>query len=321
MIIAIYRVEREGRKEGIRRFVFYKLDMQPGLLHQYARGLVAFEFGVQAPNVLLFVGGLTNGLLDVPYLKGLARSVSETSGEQWSLVQVLLTSSYSGWGTLSLQRDAQELGLAVEYLRSEQGGLRQKIVLMGHSTGCQDAMQYLTRYKPRSSSQEIHGAILQAPVSDSEGVSQNIDPVVLEQMLNEVETEYIRAGKEKHILPQRFSDVFWGSPISAYRFYSLLKPKQDDDFFSSYLTDTDLQLSFGQVHKPLLVLYGSKDEFVPEHVHKQELINGWKAATSTQFWSPLSKILQGATHDVGSKSEPGAEDDLIKTIVQFLQQI
>lgn len=301
---------------------------QPGTLHHYAHGLTAFEFSTDpAANVLLFVGGLTNGLLDVPYVPPLAAAVSAIStksDESWSLIQVLLTSSYSGWGLSSLAKDTRELARAIEYLRSPQGGQRRKIVLMGHSTGSQDTMEYLTQQWHKegfSSTHEIDGGILQACVSDCEGNIGNLEPNALNDLLLEIETEYISTGKEQNILPQKFRDICWGFPITAYRFYSLFKPRQDDDYFSSTFTEEDLKETFGKVDRPILVLYGSKDEFVPRHVDKQKLITSWEKATPPQFWSPLSKVIQGASHDVGPKSDSGAQSDLINTVVQFLSGI
>lgn len=60
---------------------------------------------------------------------------------------------------------------------------KQKIILMGHSTGCQDAMQYLLTKHHQT---PIHGAILQAPCSDREAFAE------------EGHTRVARAAKEMH---------------------------------------------------------------------------------------------------------------------------
>lgn len=299
---------------------------QQGTLHNYAHGLTAFEFATQpALNIVLFVGGLTNGLLDVPYLESLALAVSSIpheSEEDWSLVQVLLTSSYSGWGTSSLAKDTEELRKAVGYFRSKVGGSRQKIVLMGHSTGCQDAMEYITRewHKPGFSDEhKIEGAILQAPVSDCENLAQTLGAGEIDDLISEIERDFILTGKVDDILPEKFRKLCWGYPITAYRFKSLMKPREDDDYFSSFLTQEDFLESFAKINCPLLVLYGSKDEFVPSHVDRQELINSWKRAAPSKLWSPFSKVLTGATHDVGPDSDEGTQQDLIDTVISFVK--
>lgn len=60
----------------------------------------------------------------------LARAIEETG---WSVVEVLLTSSYAGWGHSSIAQDAKELALAVQYFREHRNTRR--VVLLGHSTG------------------------------------------------------------------------------------------------------------------------------------------------------------------------------------------
>lgn len=49
-----------------------------------------------------------------------------------------------GYGTGSLDRDAADLRLLCAHLR-QQHGIR-GVVLVGHSTGCQDAVRYMQRY-------------------------------------------------------------------------------------------------------------------------------------------------------------------------------
>jgi hypothetical protein len=52
---------------------------------------------------------------------------------------VLLSSSYAGWGTASLAGDAAELRTLLAHLTGVRGARR--VVLMGHSTGCQDIVR------------------------------------------------------------------------------------------------------------------------------------------------------------------------------------
>ncbi|CAX42735.1 conserved hypothetical protein [Candida dubliniensis CD36] len=309
------------------------VPQQKGIVHTYGFNLTAFEFTTSdskktSPNVILFVGGLGNGLLNVPYLPQLADSASNefqsADGGSWSLVQVLLSSAYQGWGTSSLDRDAFELQSAIEYFRSERGGNRQKIVIMGHSTGCQDVIHYLTKtlYKeniPETS--QVQGGILQAPVSDSEALSSGRDPAKYEALIQRVYEEYISKGRENEILPQEYRKITWGMPTSAYRFYSLASKRGDDDYFSSYLTEDDYKNSFGKVNKPLLVLYGSIDEFVPEYVDKEKLVSKWKQSTPSQYWSEHSQIIKGATHNLGDGSDAGVIDYLVSVVKKFISDL
>jgi triacylglycerol esterase/lipase EstA (alpha/beta hydrolase family) len=68
-------------------------------------------------------------------------TIAKSLPSSWAIAEVLLSSSYRGWGTSSLAKDARELSECVSYFASLRPSA--KIVLMGHSTGCQDIMEYL----------------------------------------------------------------------------------------------------------------------------------------------------------------------------------
>lgn len=296
-----------------------------GTLHDYAPRLTAFEFddGAQlAENVLVFIGGLTDGLLTVPYVPNLAASLSKETNSKWVVAQALITSSYDGWGTGSLARDVEELSLLVKYLRSNKGGQRKKIVLMGHLTGCQDTITYLSKLLVSNDDQSIQldGAILQAPVSDSEAFGSEVEPEKLNQLLAELK-DLLDKGQGDTLLPDEWRKLMLNTPINAYRFHSLVSKRGDDDYFSSYLDKSDFEKSFSVVKTPILVLYGEKDESVPSFVDREKLVDSWRQSTDPKYWSPLSKVLKGATHNCGPGSDKGAEEDLIQTVLKFISNI
>lgn len=303
----------------------------PARVYEYTPGLTAFEFGENtdaelAPNVIIFIGGLGDGVLTVPYITNLSKSLKDVDNGsgRWLLIQILISSSYQGWGTGSLKRDAQEIGRAVQFFRSEKGGNRKKVVLMGHLTGTQDSVQYLSKFVYENEGDQtirLDGAILQAPVSDRQAFEQEEDPSVFAQLLSKCKTEFIDKGKENDILPQEYRNLTFGVPVTAYRFYSLASVRGDDDFFSSDLTADDHKQTFGKIKTPFLVLYGEKDEYASPTLDRQKLIDSWRAATTEGYWSPLSKVLKGATHNVGPASDEGAEEDLIKTVKAFITHI
>ena len=136
----------------------------PGILHSYSKSLTAFEHASpipSPPNLILFLGGLGDGPLGVRYPASLAASLPPS----WSLAEVLLSSAFDGWGTGSLSRDATELGKCIAYFRAQRPG--GKIVVMGHSTGCQDVMEYVVGKGEYGGG--IEGGVLQAGVSDRQG--------------------------------------------------------------------------------------------------------------------------------------------------------
>ncbi|PRW56053.1 UPF0613 -like [Chlorella sorokiniana] len=125
-----------------------------GTLFRYgpAAANVAFLSG-RHPRYVVLVGGLTDGLLFAPYVRPLAARLEE---RRWSLVQVLLSSSHTGYGCASLDQDAEELHRLACHLRAEYGS--QGMVIVGHSTGCQDAVRYAQQYCSAPSSDSSNGS-------------------------------------------------------------------------------------------------------------------------------------------------------------------
>lgn len=303
--------------------------MHTVIIHKYTDLLTAIEFGAESDvpeNFLVFVGGLTDGFLTVPYVPQLASGVRENLGSKWVVVQALISSSYLGFGTGSLRRDAEEIGQLVKYLRTKRGKESAKVVLMGHSTGCQDTMEYLTKYSREEGFekiQEINGGILQAPVSDSEAFefwSKGEDLKTLKELISLAKT-YLDAGKPNELLPKAALDLALGTAFTAYRFHSLATRRGDDDYFSSYLDDEDYAKTFAVVQKPLLILYSEADEHVPLYVNKKELVEKWKKAAHPAVWSKHSKLVPGALHNVGPGSAEGAVDDVVETVIKFIKDL
>ncbi|KAK9236940.1 hypothetical protein V1525DRAFT_405455 [Lipomyces kononenkoae] len=286
-----------------------------GTLHAYSTKLAAFEFGTSTgtphKDILLFIGGLGDGLLTVPYIPQLAASI-DSSG--WSLVQLLISSSYRGWGAGDLARDASEIEEAVSYFSKLRGG---KVVLMGHSTGCQDTIYYLTRHATSLDNSKLTAGILQAPVSDREAML-HLFPDQYSELLEYAVSE-ANSGRGQEFLPKKYSDLFFSTPITANRWISLAKHLGDDDFFSSDIESNILKTTFGIIRVPLLVLYSGSDEFVPGTIDKEQLISRWKAATSEGIWSSLSGVIRGGKHNLGQGSDPDAAGNAISKVSEFLR--
>ena len=95
----------------------------------------------EAANALVFIGGLGDGPHTVPAIRAVAARLhegpdgSDGSSDCWSVFEVRLNSSFGQWGFASLRDDVREVGEVVSYLRDGLG--KKRVVLMGHSTGCQ----------------------------------------------------------------------------------------------------------------------------------------------------------------------------------------
>lgn len=110
----------------------------PLLAHPYrspARGTCAYEMGNTASkNALVFIGGLKDGPHTTPYVRTIARRLEKAPELDFSVFETRLRSSFDGFGTSSLADDVHDISALVKYLRSIG---REKIILFGHSTGCQ----------------------------------------------------------------------------------------------------------------------------------------------------------------------------------------
>ncbi|OOF96562.1 hypothetical protein ASPCADRAFT_206733 [Aspergillus carbonarius ITEM 5010] len=306
----------------------------PGILHEYAPRLVAFEFTTpnttpHSSNALLFIGGLTDGLLTVPYVQTLASNLtsdSSPSPNTWSIFNVLLTTSYLGWGINSLDRDVEDIAQCVNYVRKLKGP-DAKIVIMGHSTGSQDVLHYLSAPNPVAYNPDVNGlkyitrprvdgAIMQAPMSDRQGLDTtltNAEAVgAYEQLVG-----MARIAEPRTLLPLNLTGLVGldpETPVNAWRFLSLASPDspehpRQDDLFSSDLSDQRLLETFGVVGERgllgyrLMTLYSGNDEYAAPGLDMELMLKRWENATNTgagevKWDAEGSAVIPGATHNV-----------------------
>lgn len=298
-----------------------------GTAHKYSKRQIAFEHASptasstnDAPNTLLWVGGLTDGLLTVPYPTSIAASLPPS----WVLAEVLISSSYKGWGTSSLARDAREIGECVQYFKNLRPGKR--VVLMGHSTGCQDAMEYVIG-KDAEKRPGLDGVILQGGVSDREGwedaVKEGEEKRAYDAIVQKAK-ELIDQGQEKEVMPREGNVVMkeLGGPMNAYRTYSLLAKGGDDDYFSSDLTDDVFANTFGKFPKstPVCFLLGSLDPYVPATVDRAALVRRWTRIIREGGGIVDDEdggVVPGAHHNLDGDPEEVVQD-LVKRVCGFL---
>lgn len=331
--------------------------MYPELINKIqAPRLAAFEYTSSPkpkPHSLLFIGGLSDGLYTVPYVSELAKALEPTD---WSVFWLLLSSSYGGYGVGSLHQDAEEIAQCVLFVREYKAShaAQGKVVIMGHSTGSQDVLHYLYAPNPlphdpvfekglqHQVRSEVDGAILQAPVSDREAVLHTVNTAqasnearaAYEQLVDSARRQPYEADGMDTILPPRlvkYIGLPGGVPLSARRFLSLASPDSpekpsDDDLFSSDLKGERLHQTFGGIvprgllRSSLLVLYSGSDEFAPDWVNKELLLQRWKEAANASgrnIWNDNSGIIPGASHNV----KDVGQEDLIARVTRYLNDI
>jgi hypothetical protein len=189
---------------------------------------------------------------------------------------------------------------------------------MGHSTGCQDVMEYLTG-KGVADRAPIDGGIIQAAVSDREAILMSMKAGVYDESCK-IAQAMVDAGKGDEILPGKFNPC----PVTAKRWLSVASPNHDgdDDYFSSDLTDAQLMKSFGALPKksPLCILLSGADEHVPKSIDKQGLVDRWIGFAKKGEGvvdGKNSGVIEGASHNLEKNSEDVVQD-LVKRVLGFI---
>ena len=156
----------------------------------------------------------------------------------------------------------------MRYLNAHRSG--ETFALVGHSTGCQNSIHFL-KHGDEDMVARTKSVALQAPVSDREHVM--VEPNYQENI--GLARQMKKDGKGEEMMPR---SAFW-APITASRFASLQDVGGEDDFFSSDLSDEDMAERLGHVgvwgrkHSGyLLAAYSGADEYVPDHVDKDKLL-------------------------------------------------
>lgn len=183
---------------------------------------------------------------------------------------------------------------------AENKGAKQ-VFLVGHSTGCQKSVYYLTR--PHH--QKIAGAVLLAPMSDF------ADTLILEKKkiytkATVVAEKMIQAGKGRELLP---SSV-WSFPMEAQRFVSLFTKDSVEEIFgyASNKKPTLLQ----KVDVPILVMLAGADEYRDREMIE---IGGWFEKMKYKNSGAVVTVA-GATHGFG-----GCEKEVVKLVQQWKNKI
>jgi hypothetical protein len=306
-----------------------------------------------------------DGVCTIPYLKELAAILESTS---WSLFSVRLTSSYTGFGLSSLGKDVEEIAQCVEYVRSYKKAENPdridegKVVIMGHSTGSQDVLHYIYMPNPllvnprfgvglkHIKRPQVDGAIMQGAVSDREAVHAVLTtaPPEIANVLQLAYTESVAMAKEAIYAENDTLDVLLplsltsklgfpaSAPLGARRFLSLVSPDspqspEEDDLFSSDLTDKRLEETFGMIatrgilKSKLMVLLSGNDQFQTDDINKETLLMRWKAATNktmqNMYDDENSGVILGANHSLRGPDQAAARGELAKRVAHFLKLI
>ncbi|KAK0646509.1 hypothetical protein B0T16DRAFT_458422 [Cercophora newfieldiana] len=281
------------------------------------RPRAAYEYQFPSPsspkhsNALIFLPGLGDAPFEVPYVQTLARHLAATNSS-YSVFEINLSSAGSAFGYSSLADDVRDVAALVRYLKDKEG--RERVVVMGHSTGCQDCLEYASR--TGGDVMEVDGYVLQGPVSDREAIGLGVGEGELKGGL-EVAEGLVKSGKGGEVLSRGLLPEEWrGSPVTAYRWWSLAGVGGDDDYFSSDLSDEKLASIWNAVQKPVLILPSGADEFVPAAVDVPGMVEKWKGFCRPGMASDLSGLIPGANHRA---DDAQAQEWLADRVARFLE--
>lgn len=195
------------------------------------KGLLVFKNGVESDSVLVLIGGLDSNLLSLPYC-ALLNEFCKNNGLSLVIPQLRSMPSYK---TTSISSD-------IEDIRDVVAGISGSVVLVGHSTGCNDILLFLGEHR----ADNVKCAVLQGPVSDTESVPRDKAEAVLEA---------IRSSDSK----QRYIELSDNSLWLKERYISLYSRNGKEDLFSSYLDDDSFSKWRGVI--PILSVLSGKDEY------------------------------------------------------------
>ena len=262
--------------------------------------LVAFQSGsLLSSRYLILVGGLSDGLLSLPYVEQLSSKL-ESISKCYSLIQPLLRSSYYQYGWNTIDDDVQDLITLINYLDNKQNSF-ESFILMGHSTGCQDIIHYLRQNKIHP---KLTYVILQGPVSDRQYLSK------LYSTKEQLDYCYNNNNLNKDEWLPRYLHY---PPLTIQRCLSLNQKNSIEDLFSSDLNDQEINSIYQNISTPIIWIWSKEDEYVPNDI-KQQVEDFIKNKLSNRTNSKLI-LLENSDHTVSSQQQ---QIYMIDQIIQII---
>lgn len=177
-----------------------------------------------------------------------------------------------------------------------------KIILVGHSTGCQKSIYYLAKTKKPK---QIAKAILLCPVSDyADAIKFNGQAL---KRAEKLARGLAKAGKKHELLPSEI----WPNLHDAQRFLSLFTPESQEEIFC-YATPSRRPVALQRTAVPMVLIFAEKDEYLDRP--PAEIIKWFKEKLAGKNAS--IKTIKGANHGFS-----GREPAVIKIIGRAVAEI
>lgn len=198
-----------------------------------------------------------------------------------------------GGGIEKFEDCTKDIRAAINYVRKRGSD---KIILVGHSTGCQKSIYYQSKIADR----RVRGLVLLGPASDKDYEKKKLGKKFNKAL--SVAKKMIKTGKGSKLMPD------WYTTLSARRYYNLFKSTSVEGNIFNYMTGKMKLLS--KVRVPILAVYGSKDKYIVYTPEKELQIIKDNARDCT------TAIVHGARHGFEKK-----EKETAKLMLKWMKKV
>ena len=219
----------------------------------------------KARRVIIFIHGLTGGLLSgtgirlAPLLIDSSTSLLSFNNRGHDIVARIKRADKRKKKGYSSETLGAALELFSDCVFDIEGAVNfakgrgaKEIFLMGHSTGSQKSVYFLSK---RGKQDKVKGTILLSPMSDyADSIKINGREKI--NLARTFASKLVKKGLSNEFLPP----IIWPNLNSAQRFLSLNTPESEEEIFT-YVEPTKIPHTLRKIKVPTLVVLGEKDEF------------------------------------------------------------
>lgn len=173
-----------------------------------------------------------------------------------------------------------------------------KIVLCGHSTGCQK----ITYYQSKTGDRRVKGLILLGPVDDYNSIQKEFGKKVFRKLIRMSK----KSRSNKILLPKSLTKSYWFSPRRFLSAHDLSNPEA-----RIFNYESEMKI-FRKVKLPILAVFGSRDEFRVKPVEENFRI----MRRNTESKSLECVSIEGANHSFIGKSR-----ELAKNVADWVKKV
>ncbi|ELP92130.1 hypothetical protein EIN_380770 [Entamoeba invadens IP1] len=245
---------------------------------------VTFEVGYfkkgNGSCVVLLIGGLMHNLFN----HNCFREIQRTLCNKYTVCTVQLRSTGCGFGIYTIDDDVEDITAIIEDLKKKQKV--ERIVLIGHSTGCQDVVACLRQSLDKK--YPVVKCVLQCPVSDRDfgrtfhGINEEVGRLM--KKYNAKSEKELSSLPNVNSLTDASNEKYAENiMLMERRFISLFAQGGYEDFFSTDITNEEFSNIFQCIQIPVLLVFATQDQYVPYSSEEYALLMKRICASNTNF--------------------------------------